>query len=399
MDSVLSSTFSGALSQRESATAVDASGLVKSSAVEATTDRGVSTMGQFSAAEMDFEARNWRAARDVFQNHRGHKDKKAMAEFLRQQESPQQAKASCIDASNKASRQYAAGVGGVLSKIEAFMKVGDVAMKTAPESVGLAWMGIRLCMHSVEDDFATFNLFSGAASDIIGILISCRVYGKMYGGDGGQKGLSEFQELHQKVVDYIPGIYTEILEFSYQMSKQMGRNVGFRLLKGLLSSAVNKFRPMIEGIRGSEKTMTEYAKKATDQLSIYYAEVGLQKQGTGLENQRLMMANLAVIQDTLNSNLEIQKIYVDQIKQLEEEKRNMKKKTPLDKAKEKFEENTKKLNPTSSSEAAFERSKTRKEEGTCEWIFELDEYKSWRTSTENRSIWISGVGGMGKSSR
>lgn len=301
MESVLSSTFSGALSQRESATAVDPSSLVQSSAAEATTDRGVSTMGQFGVAEMDFEARNWRGARNVFQNQRGHKDKKAMAEFLRQQESPQQAKASCMEASSRASKQYAPGVGGVLSKIEAFMKVGDVAMKAAPESVGLAWMGIRLAMHSVEDDFPTFNLFSGAASDIIGILISCRVYGKMYGGDGGHKGLPEFQELHQKVVDYIPGIYTEILEFSYQMSKQIGRNMGTRFLKGLLSSASNKFRSMIDGIRGMEKTMSEFVKKATDQLSIHYAEVGLQKQGAGLENQRLMMSNLAVIQDTLNS--------------------------------------------------------------------------------------------------
>lgn len=355
-------------------------------------------MGHFSAAEMDFEARNSRAARDVFQYQRGHKDKKAMAEFLRHQESPQKAKASCIEASNRASKQYAQALGDVLSKIEAFMQVGDVAMKAAPESVGLAWMGIRLCMHSIEDDFATFNLFSGAASDIIGILISCRVYGKMYGGDGGQKGLSDFQELHQKVVDYIPGIYTEILEFSYQMSKQIGRNMGTRFLKGLLSSASSKFISMIDGIRGMEKTMSEFAKKATDQLSIYYAEVGLEKQGAGLENQRSMMANIDVIKNTLNSNLELQKLYVDQFKRVEEEKKNMKKKTPLDKAKEKFDENTKRLKPTNFSEVAFRRNIERKVEGTCQWIFELDEYKSWRTSIDNKLIWVSGVGGMGKSS-
>lgn len=348
-------------------------------------------MDQFSPAEMEFEARNWRAARDVFQNKRGHKDKKAMADFLTQQESPQQAKASCIEASNRASKQYAPGVGGVLRKMEAFMNVGDVAMKTAPESVGLASMGIRLCMHSVEDDFATFNLFCGAASDIIGILTSCRLYGKMYGGDSGQKGLQDFQEVHQKVVDYIPGIYTEILEFSYQMSKQMGRNMGSRLIRGLLSSATNKFKPMIDGIKASEKQMSEFARKATDQLSIHYAE-------KGLGNQQVMMANLAVIRDTLNSNLKIQQIFADQIKQLEEERKNLKKKTPLDKAKEKFEENEKKLGATDSSELAFESSKSRKEEGTCEWIFELEEYKSWRTSSENGIIWVSGVGGMGKSS-
>lgn len=173
------------------------------------------SMGYFSAAEMDFEARNWKAARNAFQYQRGHKDNKAIDDFLSRQETPQQAKASAFEPGKKAGKQYASGVGGVLSKIEAFMQVGDVAMKTAPESVGLVWMGVRLCLRSVEDDFATFNLFSGAASDIIGILISCRVYGRIYEGDGGQKGLQELRELHQRVVDVIPGLYCDILEFPY----------------------------------------------------------------------------------------------------------------------------------------------------------------------------------------
>ena len=178
-------------------------------------------MDTFSEAEISFEAKNWAAARENFQ--KGHKDKKAMAEFLARQTTPQQARTSCLEAQTRANSQYNPGLGGVLSKIETFMKVGDLAMKSAPESVGLAWTGIRLCLHSVEDDFATFNLFSGAAADIIGILISCRVYGKMY---GGHKGPEDFQELHRKVVEYIPGIYTDILNFSYLMNKHMGRNTG-----------------------------------------------------------------------------------------------------------------------------------------------------------------------------
>jgi len=87
---------------------------------------------------MDFEARKWRAARDVFENNSGHRDEKAMAEFLSRQESPQYAKAYYQEKSQGAGAQYKAGVGGILSKIEAFMKVRDIAMKSAPEDVGLA---------------------------------------------------------------------------------------------------------------------------------------------------------------------------------------------------------------------------------------------------------------------
>lgn len=349
-------------------------------------------MDTFSEAEVSFEARNWAAARENFQ--KGHKDKKAMTEFLAHQTTAQQARSSCLEAQARANSQYNPGLGGVLSKIETFMKVGDLAMKSAPESVGLAWTGIRLCLHSVEDDFATFNLFSGAAADIIGILISCRVYGKMY---GGHKGPEDFQELHKKVVEYIPDIYKDILDFSYAMNKHMGRNTGLRIIRGMLTSASAKFQPMVDGIRSSEQTMSAYATKATNQLSIHYQEVGLHNQGVGLQMQQTMLADLSVIRDTLESSMEVNKIYLNQIRQLEEDKKSMKKKTPLDKAKELFEDNVKRLEPTNAAETALEKHRSRRQKGTCNWIFELEEYKTWRSSTESSLLWVSGVGGLGKS--
>ena len=263
MEPVLASVVSDALTLRSSSTAVDLTGFTSPSS---SADRDMSTIDQFSPIEMDFEARNWRGAKNALCNN--HNDQKRLADFLNQYETPQTARDSCTAASNKASGQYAAGVGGILSKIDAFMKIGDVAMKSAPESVGLAWMGIRLCLHSVEDDFATFRLFSGAASDVIGILMSCRLWGKMYGGDAGQKGLPEFEELHHKVVSFIPTIYAEILEFSYQMKKHMDRHGAKRLFKGLFSSALNEFKPRIETIRSSERTMSEYARKATGRKKL-----------------------------------------------------------------------------------------------------------------------------------
>ena len=186
--------------------------------------RSAPVLSPASEATVSFEAQNWKIALDTFENKKGHKDKKKMAEFIKERTTPQDAKASCEEAQAKSSKQYAQALGGVLSKIEVFMKIGDLAIKSAPESIGLAWTGIRLCLHAVEDDFATFNLFSTAAADIIGILISCRAYGRMYGE--GSKGPAEFQELNTKVVGYIPNIYIDILEFSYAMKKHMNRNTG-----------------------------------------------------------------------------------------------------------------------------------------------------------------------------
>ena len=154
---------------------------------------------------------------------------------------------------------------------------------------------------------------------------------------------------------------------------------------------------MIDGIRANEKTMSGYASKATDQLTMYYQEVGLQQQGVGLQMQRTMMADLSVIRDTLESSMEVNKIYQNQIRQLEEEKKNLKKKTPLDKAKELFEENVKRLDANDLAESALEKHRSRREKDTCNWIFELEEYKSWLSSAESNLLWVSGVGGLGKS--
>ena len=154
---------------------------------------------------------------------------------------------------------------------------------------------------------------------------------------------------------------------------------------------------MIDGIRANEQTMSGYASKATNQLTIHYQEIGLQKQGLGLQMQQTMMADLSVIRDTLESSMEVNKIYLNQIRQLEEDKKNMKKKTPLDKAREQFDDNAKRLEATDAAETALEKHKSRREKGTCNWIFELEKYRNWRSSTDSSLLWISGVGGLGKS--
>lgn len=136
--------------------------------------------------------------------------------------------------------------------------------------------------------------------------------------------------------------------------------------------------------------MSRYASEATNQLTIHYQEVGLQRQGT-------IMADLSGIRETLELSQEVNKIYINKIGQLEEEKKTLKKKTPLDKAKELYDDYAKRLQHTGLAEVAFEKHKSRREKDTCSWIFELEEYRAWRSSTESSLLWVSGVGALGKS--
>lgn len=77
--------------------------------------------------------------------------------------------------------------------------------------------------------------------------------------------------------------------------------------------------------------------------------------------------------------------------------KDIRKKTPFDKAKEKFDSNTKILKPTNAAETALRKNLGRREKDTCSWILELDKYKTWRTSVGGSLLWVSGVGGLGKS--
>jgi hypothetical protein len=164
--------------------------------------------------ELDFNDKAWASARQLFKENRKKKNnEQALDAFLRESCGPEEAKQYIQDV-QKEKPQYNAGLGAILTKIDAFMKLGDVAIQSAPESVGLAWAGIRLCLHSVQDDFATFRQYNDACGDMIGILISCTVYGGMFGKLFAVKA---FQEIHQQVKDCIPDIYAGMLDLNYSM--------------------------------------------------------------------------------------------------------------------------------------------------------------------------------------
>jgi hypothetical protein len=175
--------------------------------------------GPQSAAALDFESATWRDAVNNFRL-REHKEKR-VEEFLKVYTTPQAVAQTLRERQREAPNQYGPVLTKVLGKIDIFLAAGDIAVKGAPESVGLAWTGISLALGSMQDDFATFQLFSSACVDIIGIMVSCRLFGRMF---QTSKGPPEFFEIQDATRNAIPKVYANILEFSYQMFKYMDRN-------------------------------------------------------------------------------------------------------------------------------------------------------------------------------
>jgi hypothetical protein len=331
----------------------------------------------------DFELRNWSRARTKFLANHHDGDQTRIDEFLKGTATVEMAKASCSKAQEQARKEYSSALGGILEKIEVAMRVGDLAMKAAPETVGLAWTGVRLCFHAVSDDVATASLFVGASSDILGILISCGVYGQMY---GTQRGPSSFRELHAQVTELIPEVYTDILEFSYAMKKHVEKNKATRILKSTFNSYHSKFDLLVKKIQENEKKMREYATQASQRLSIYYHE-------NELQDQAVIKDQLSRIDQSLASTLEMNNRLTEALRQAEEERKLMRNKTPLELAQDVRKSNRSRFSTNSDQMSMLDAKRRFKEPGTCLWIFEDSTWKRWRETGVHRVLWLSGSGG------
>ncbi|OAL21542.1 hypothetical protein AYO22_07938 [Fonsecaea multimorphosa] len=334
-----------------------------------------------------FEKEAWNAARAVFS---GNHDPVNFQPFLKDYTTPESARSSVVQAQKEANSEYNGKLGAILDKVDQFMKVGDLAIKSAPESIGLAWTGIRLCLHSVQDDFATFSLFSGACSDILGILISCRVYGGLY---ASQDHPPEFTDLHEKVLSYIKETYVNIIEFSYQMWKYARSNAGVRVIKGLFRSAQGKFQPKIKAIKDNEAQMNKYASQANQQVSQYY-------QKKGLDNDQKMMKGLSDQMEMLQAWHEEaakQNQLLEELMKRDELQRKDQRLTAAEITHENWERQKKELPSLDDNQQALESKMTDRKPGTCGWILENSKFQDFVKAEGGNVTWLVGTGGTGKS--
>ena len=353
-------------------------------------------MDTVSPKVVDFEALNWQRAKSLFVEARRDKDDEAkLDQFLQGWTSVQEAKDMCISTKNQASKEYAPILGSILAKIEMASQVGDLAMKAAPESVGLAWMGVKLCLHSVMDDFATCQLFGVACSDIVGILITCACYGRMY---GIPKGPESFQEIHSQIADGIPQIYCNILEVSFAVKKYMSHNKLVRTSKNFFRSANEKFKGKIQELHDNEAKMCNFAHTASEQMQEFNSSKVIAGQDRLINSQDATTLELKALREQLSSFQQMRKSDEATNAELLETFKIMSNKTPLAAAKEQCQTYQKQFRMDAIQSDILQRKRNdRNPKETCLWIFENSEYKQWRDSAKNNILWISGHGGCGKS--
>ena len=156
--------------------------------------------------------------------------------FLKDKASPEDTKRSCLSLQTDTGKKYGqlevAGqkvpgkwVQMIMDNINRFVMITDYAMKGAPETVGLAWWGIKQVLNAVQNNYKLYGFFGTALGDITEMMVVIRTYDKLYDERG--KSSWKASDMVNELFKHIRDVYQAILDFSYSVKKHLGAgNVG-----------------------------------------------------------------------------------------------------------------------------------------------------------------------------
>jgi hypothetical protein len=151
--------------------------------------------------------------------------------FLKDKASPEDTKRSCLSLQTDTGKKYGqlevAGqkvpgkwVQMIMDNISRFVMITDYAMKGAPETVGLAWWGIKQVLNAVQNNYKLYGFFGSALGDITEMMVVIRTYDKLYDERG--KSSWKASDMVNELFKHIRDVYQAILDFSYSVKKHLG---------------------------------------------------------------------------------------------------------------------------------------------------------------------------------
>jgi hypothetical protein len=325
---------------------------------------------------------------DVLQNYKTQIDI-----FLNNNSTPQRAQNACTQLEAVAQNTYGTDdptVQKVMRGIEDFIKIGDQVATHGPESVGFAWAAFTYIFGAIKDDFDTCELLGGTSASMIGLMLQCRIFGKMF---DNQKGLTDNTEAQDKVRDCIREAYRGILDFSWTVTAFFAKPKVLRMATALIRSSSIKFKNLIDQIQGLDTNLTHFADIAFKKDMVEGQQELLEQVHGVRQDIMASQQNLLGALDKLSQDI------ASQVSKL------LKPKSNFDIAREEYRENLKRLGPgqlpVTHLSDILEHSKVH---GTCEWIFTSNTaYKDWEQSLslttplkdlKKRLLWLQGQEGL-----
>ena len=345
---------------------------------------------------------------DIKRNHSDSNYESQLNEYLRASSSPYDARRSCESLNTETEKKYGGvikigdtkiltqkWISRILSNINNFIDVGNVAMTGAPECVGLAWFAITKALGAIQSNFQLYALFGSGLTDITETMITIQHFDNLY--DQRSKAEFEANEIVKSLFGHIRSIYAAILDFGFSVHRHIsgGRLAQYRhALKDVFGAEVNKFQAKLDVIVDLKSKVLEASDGAFQAKSFEH----LGKIQDNIDEIRAHFSKIKEFQETSTEFFQAQRIWQDKIlESLEDVKASSRPKSPWEIAIQDFNRIKDSLLPLKNASGLLKEALDSKHEGTCQWIYEHSKYTQWLSPGKSGALCLTGQPGSGKS--
>ncbi|KAL8953349.1 MAG: hypothetical protein Q9222_000811 [Ikaeria aurantiellina] len=256
--------------------------------------------------------------------------------------------------------------GRMVSWINKFKEVGDVAVYYDPAHAALPWAAVRFVLQAFVNEHQINEALVDGLEYITSLIARFAMAGGLY--------LSATSLAREQLSDAIVRLYGAVLVYLAKAAKFYSRSTGGRRMKAMMQQPERSVVVYLEKIQSEERKVDELA-RLLDADYLRQMSSFMEQQFSRYHNKLDSLdQGLRDLQITLAARPATQSVSLDQVSQW------------IDAVFTKEE---------------YERALAARVNGSCNWILQREEFRSWASPAHvddvNRVLWISGPAGFGKS--
>lgn len=287
-------------------------------------------------------------------------------------------------------------IGRILTRLDMMFQMVDSTMSYAPEMASVVWTAFRMLFNCFLIHKEACEFLSGAVDRISYAIFICEVCAKRY------LGKASASDVVTGVVKRIPGVYAAVLQFSYETKKLVSANPVKRLMDLMF---------------GKLKDLQSYVSTATAKLDELekYVDIGFKEtvedfvESMGKDVKMVadlmpgMSQGIQRIEESSQRIEESNKRIEESVKALTASQGKSREENDREKLVKDHDNAMRWLKPAAwlldSSQLTTQHKNNLRSmsPGSCDWIFDHEDYKAWLGKLNRRVMWIFGEAGFGKS--
>lgn len=302
----------------------------------------------------------------------GEKQLQQLQDFLVSRATPEEAKASALVLKDCADKRHdnkdwisKDWINNIMANIDKVIDLGQPLIKSAPESVSMAWFCVQLGLKAMQSHHQLYSLFGSGLTSMTEILILIPHYDQLY--DERQKPGFKSTQLVDKLFQDLTSVYIAVLDFMFSIKRHIE------------TSTLGKFRHALKNVVG-----VELAKFQAKQVDIATLKAKVLEDSAGVFQEKVF-DNFRNVNDSLEKSLKGIRSFASTaeelaqgqsvlLRQLQDVIASVKPKSRWDWLKQDFDENKKALDPLPDDHHLLSDLQSARYPETTSWLLKSDRF-------------------------